>query len=159
VDVNVVDRLAAICSSVDHGSISLCQAFRAGDFSGSPVKVSEQFFVFSLRVCDGRDMLSRDDKDVDGSLRFHVGKRVAVVVLIDGFRRDAAVDDLAEDTAHGESLQRFGSRCRGTGRRELLSLSLEVTMDSSAACSNLLWIPEKAVYGMSKLSIESADRC
>lgn len=129
--MNVLDRLAAVCSSVDDGSISLCQAFCAGDLGSSPVKVSEQFFVFSLRVCDGRDMLSRDDKDVDRSLRFHVGKRVAVVVLIDGFRRDAAVDDLAEDTAHGESLQRFGRRCRGTRQRELLSLSLGVSMDSS----------------------------
>jgi len=29
----------------------------------------------------------------------------------------------------------------------------------AAASSNLLWTPEKSVYGVSKLSIECADRC
>lgn len=100
--MNVVDRLAAIRSSVDNGSISLRQAFGTGDFGGSPVQVSEQFLVFSLRVPDGWDMLPRNDEDVNRRLRLHVGEGVAVVVLIDGFGRDAAVNDLAEDTAHGQ---------------------------------------------------------
>jgi hypothetical protein len=119
--VDVVDRLATVGSGVDNGSVSLCKALCAGDFSCRPVQMPEQFFVFSLGVRDGSDMLSRDDEDVDWRLRFQVGERVTVVVLIDGFRRDAAVDDLAEDTAHSQKF--IGVRALLSGLLRSLSFS------------------------------------
>jgi hypothetical protein len=108
----MIDRLPAMRSGIDDGSISLGQAFSAGDFRGSPVQMSEHFLVFSLGVRDGSNVLSRDDEDVYWRLRLHVGERVAEIVLVNWFRRDAAVDDLAEDTVHGQEF---------TGARFLLS--------------------------------------
>ncbi len=49
-------------------------------------------------------MLSRHDKDMDRRLRLNVRESVTVFVLINCFRRDASVDDLAEDAIHFPSL-------------------------------------------------------
>ncbi len=47
------------------------------------------------------NVFARDDEDMHRRLRIDVGKGVALVVLVDGGRRNASIDDLAEEAAHG----------------------------------------------------------
>lgn len=101
-NVDVVDGLSAVFSRVDHGAVSLRKPFCASDLSCGPLQMSKQMFVVLLGVSDGRDVLPRYDKDVDGGLRLDVREGVAMLILVDGFGGNASVDDLAENTAHAE---------------------------------------------------------
>lgn len=47
-------------------------------------------------------MLAGNNKNVYRRLGLDIGKGVAHVVLIYGFRGDAPIDDLAENAAHGQ---------------------------------------------------------
>jgi len=100
--MDVVDCLPAIFSRVNNGAVSLGESFRASDLCGGPLQMSEKMFVILFGVSDGGDVLPRDDKDVDGSLRPDVSEGVAVLILIDGFGGDTSVDDLAEYAAHAQ---------------------------------------------------------
>lgn len=97
----MIDSLAAIVASVDHGAISAGQAFGAGDLSRSPVQVAEKLFVLLLRMGNGRNMLARHHENVHRRLRLDIREGVAVVILINRFRWNAPIDDLAEKAAHG----------------------------------------------------------
>jgi hypothetical protein len=99
-DVNVVDGLSAIFSGVDHGAIALGQPFGAGDFGGCPMEMADQSVVLLISVGNRRNMLARNNKDVDRGLRIDVGEGVALVVLVDGFGRNTSIDDPAEEATH-----------------------------------------------------------
>lgn len=113
--MDVVDGLAAMFAGVDDGAVSLRKALGAGDFRRGPLQVAEQAFVVLFGVGDGGDVLPRDDEYVDRRLRLDVGKGIAVLILVDGFGRDASVDDLAEYATHAESLQASGFDCDRNG--------------------------------------------
>jgi hypothetical protein len=101
VDVDVVDGLATMISRIDDGAIALLQPFGAGNFCRNPVQMADQSIVLLPRMGDGRYVLAGNDKDVHRSLRIDVREGIAFVILIDGFGRDASIDDLAEDATHG----------------------------------------------------------
>ena len=46
-------------------------------------------------------MFARNDEDVHRGLGIDVGKSIALVILVDGFGRNASINDLAKDAAHG----------------------------------------------------------
>ena len=99
-DVDMVDGLSAIFAGVDYGAIALCQPFGAGYFGGCPMKMADQSVVLLISVGNRRNMLARNNKDVDRGLRIDVGKGVALVVLVDGFGRNTSIDDPAEEATH-----------------------------------------------------------
>ena len=104
----MIDRLATVRCRIDHGSVSLTETLCARDFGRRPLEVAEEFLLLPLQVCDGRDVFPRNHKNVHRRLRLEVGKCVAVIILVDGFRWDASIDNLAEDATHGEEFTRIG---------------------------------------------------
>lgn len=100
VEVDVVHRLAGILAGIDHGTIALRQSFAARDLGSSPVQMPEQFAVFFPCLRERRDVLARYYEDVNRGLRVDVRKRIAMIILVNGFGRYASVNDLAEKAAH-----------------------------------------------------------
>jgi hypothetical protein len=97
----MIDGLAAILASVDDGAIPAGEPLAARDFGSGPVQVPEELIVLFVSVCNGGDVLAGNDENVHGRLRLEIHEGVALIVLIHRFRRDAPVDDLAEEAAHG----------------------------------------------------------
>ena len=96
----MVNCLSTVRPGIDDSAITLTQSLCSCDFSCGPVKMAEQLRVRFLRIGDGRDMLSRHDEYMDRCLRLHIREGIAVIVLIDCFRWNASLDDLAEYAAH-----------------------------------------------------------
>ncbi len=102
--MDVVDGLAAVLSSIDHGAIAILQPFGAGNFRRSPMQMADQRIVLFPGVSDGGHVFAGNDEDVHRCLRIDIGESIALVILIDGFGRNASINDLAKDAAHGWSL-------------------------------------------------------
>src|ERR1700739_4453585 len=100
-DVDVVDRLVAVFAGIDHGAIAPCQSFGAGNLGCCPMQMAKQGNVFPACAGDGGNVLARNDEDVRRRLRIDVRKGVAEFILVDGLRRDASINDLAEEAVHG----------------------------------------------------------
>jgi len=143
VDVNVINCLSAIRTGIDHGAISLRQPLGSCNFRCGPVQVAKQLPVFLLRVRDGSDMQSRDNEDVHRRLWLQVRESVAVIILIDGSRGDCTVYDLAEDAAHGQSLQRSDTGIRK--QSQLVAGHLRLEQSSVPDLVAVLSIPESDV--------------
>jgi hypothetical protein len=112
-NVDVINGLTTVASRVDDSAVSLSQPLGARDLCSGPLKVAQQFFLFFLRMSDGRDMFSRNDEDVHWGLRLQVSEGVAMIILVDGFRGNASIDDLAEDATHDEEFTGAFSNRRG----------------------------------------------
>jgi hypothetical protein len=97
----VIDRLAAVLSRVDYGAIPARQPLGARDFGRCPKQVPDQRTVFFPSISNRCDVLTGDHKNMHGRLRLDVDKRIALVVLEYRFGRDASINDLAEEAAHG----------------------------------------------------------
>jgi hypothetical protein len=97
----MVNRLATVIAGVDHGAITLHEAFGSGNLRSGPMEMTEQIAVFLAGVGNGGDVLSRDDKNMHRRLWVDVSKRVALIILVNSFGRNASVDDLAKEAAHG----------------------------------------------------------
>lgn len=95
-DVDVVDGLTAVIAGINDGAIAARKALGAGDVSRNPQQMTKKFLVFFFSFCGGCDVLPRYDENVHGRLWVDVCKGVALVVLIDGRRRNASVDNPAE---------------------------------------------------------------
>jgi len=100
-DVEMVDGLAAVGAGVDDYAIAFGEAFGFGDFGCGPEEMAEELFVIGIGFGERDDVLARGDEDVDRGLRMDVGEGVALVVFVNGGGGNGAVDDLAEDAAHG----------------------------------------------------------
>jgi len=98
--VDMVDGLAAVFAGVDHGAIALRQSVGTGNFGSCPMKVADQRVVLLARMGNRRNVFAWNDQDVHGRLWIDVAKGIALVVLIDGFGRDASFDNPAEEAAH-----------------------------------------------------------
>lgn len=112
--MDVFDGLAAVVSGVDHGAITLGEALGSGDFSGGPMQMAEKLVMFLFGLGNGGDVLAGNDEDMHRRLRLHIGKGIALIVLVDGSGRDGSIDDLAEDATHSQlkSLQAAAFRCQ-----------------------------------------------
>lgn len=91
------------------------------------MQMTDQRIVFFRGMSDGSYVLSRDDKDMDRSLRVDIGECIALVVLINGFGWNASIEDLAKDAAHVESLSSAVPRCR-----------ISTTLGEGSGCEPLL---------------------
>ena len=98
--MHVIDRLAAVVAGVDHGAVSAGQAFGAGDFCRGPVEMSEKLVVLFLRVGNGGNVPARHYQYVHRRLRLDVHEGIALIILINRLRRDASINNLAEEAAH-----------------------------------------------------------
>src|SRR5215469_8872071 len=64
--------------------------------------MTEKLLVFLFCLSSRGDVLSRNNEDVHRRNGLDVGERVAQVVLVDRLRRNASIDDLAKEAAHGQ---------------------------------------------------------
>lgn len=111
-EVDVFYCLASILTSVDHRAIAFRKPLAARDLGCGPMQVPDQIAVLFPDLRDGGDVLSGNYEDVNRSLRVDIRKGVAMVVLVNGLRGDAPVDNLAEETAHINSKSKRPQLCR-----------------------------------------------
>ena len=95
--MQVIDALAPVLSTVDHGSESVFETQVEGDFSSHQHQVPDQGFVLVLQVSQRNDRLPRDHQHVDRSLWGDVAKRQAPVIFMNDVGRYLSVDDLLEN--------------------------------------------------------------
>lgn len=100
VHVEMIDALAGVGAGVDHDAIALVQPLGAGDFGGREHQPAENLLVLAAGVRDGGDVLAGNNEEVHGRLRIDIGKRVAVLIAMHGFRQDLSFDNLAEQAIH-----------------------------------------------------------
>ena len=100
--MDMVNCLATVGSRINDRAVPLGETLCARDLCGSPMKVAQQFPLILFRMCDGGNMLSGYYKNMHGCLRLNICKGVAMLILIDGFGRDASIHDLAKDATHGQ---------------------------------------------------------
>jgi len=103
-NVQVIDGLPTIVSGVDHGSKTLGESPRTRNLSRSPMQVSQKRIVFFFGLYDRGNVLARNDQDMDRRLWLDIREGIAVIVLVNRLGRNAPIDDLAENAAHGLSL-------------------------------------------------------
>jgi hypothetical protein len=96
--MQVVDRLATIGTSINNNAVSVVQPFVAGQFRGFSYHVPQQRRVLLLCMSGGCNMLLGNNQQMRRRLRVDVGKAQALVVLEHTLGRDAASDNLAEET-------------------------------------------------------------
>jgi len=100
VDVQMVDRLAAVGAGVDDQAVAVGKVLCAGDFAGGVEELAEALGVVLRGVRVRSDVVFGDDEDVDRRLRIDVGEGEGVLVLVDAGGGDFAGDDFAEEAAH-----------------------------------------------------------
>ena len=97
VEMQVLDALATVVAAVINDSVAVHQSERLGD----PGNLCEDMRHYgSVFLCDGvsaADVLLRNKQYVYGSLRLYVVKRENLLVLINLFRGNRAVDNFAEN--------------------------------------------------------------
>jgi hypothetical protein len=103
VHVQVIDRLAAAFSGVDHHPISIAKPFLTSDFTGRPDEVAKKRALTVISLVERIYVLTRDDKDMDGRLGINIGKGVGKVVLVNRGRGNLTFKDFAEEATHGDA--------------------------------------------------------
>lgn len=101
--MEVIDGLAAVFADADRHAIAFGEAFVARDLRSGPEQVTDQRLVAFFSVRKRCDVFARHDQHMHRRLRNDVEKCVALVVLVDGCGGNASIDDLAKETAHGET--------------------------------------------------------
>lgn len=107
--MQMMHRLSAVVSGVDHYAITILELLAARKVSCGGHQMTKQRLVFRHRLRLGCDVLFGNNEKVGRSLRINVGKSDAKLVLVDTICRYISSDDLAEKT--------FGMKF---GRRTLL---------------------------------------
>jgi hypothetical protein len=102
-DVEVIYGLAAVVTGVDDDAIAVVEAFGAGDVGCYRDEMAEKRAMAGIGLGEGNNVLAGRNEDVHRGLGMDVSEGVAQVVLMDGRRRNGAVNDLAEEAAHGET--------------------------------------------------------
>ena len=99
----MVYGLAAVFAGIDHGAVAAAESFLAGNFCHYPEQVAEQWNVFGCSFGERDDMPARDDEHMHRGVRVNVGEGDALLIFVDARGRDASVEDLAKEAAHGSS--------------------------------------------------------
>jgi hypothetical protein len=97
VDVQVKDGLSGTGADVEDGAVALLDVALAGDVGGGEVAAADEFGVGGFGLFQAGEMFLGNDEDVRGRLRVDVFEREDVVVLINFFRGNIALDDAAEE--------------------------------------------------------------
>ena len=118
VNVQVIDRLAAVSAAVDDGAISVRQTELLGDFLCCEQQVSEQRLIRVLSRREIGQLLFRDHQHMRRSLRRDVMKRQAKIVFMDDLGWDFFVDDPLKDRGHREHLASV-ERTSGNARHRI----------------------------------------
>src|ERR1700677_2741712 len=101
--MKMVDRLSAVGAGIDDDAITIGQSLFVSYLRRGPVQVAEQGALVLARIDHGRDVLARDDKDVDRGLGVDVGESVAQLILVDGRGGNFTLDDPAKKAAHSQT--------------------------------------------------------
>ena len=96
VDMQMMNRLAAIVAAVDHSAKALRESFAACNLSSNPLEMAKQDAVFRRGMRERDDVASRDNQHMHRRLRVDVREGDCLLVLVEKFRGKRAVDDLAE---------------------------------------------------------------
>jgi hypothetical protein len=128
--VKVVDGLASVPAGVDDHAVAIAEALGAGDPGRGLEQMAEQRRVLPARVRKRGEMPARSEQHVYRRLRIDVRKCVTLLVLVDGGRGDASLDDLAEEAVHvRNSVQERhpgkGGVCVEPGRRRKFARRIE----------------------------------
>jgi hypothetical protein len=99
-DMQVLDRLAAVFAGVEDDAVAFAEALLAGDCGGGQKQVTEQRLLAGVCLIERVNMRARHKKHVRGCRWIDVGEAVALLVLIDLVRGNCACDDLAEKAIH-----------------------------------------------------------
>src|SRR3989344_7591150 len=99
-EVEMVHRLSPETSDVERKFIS-GEVFCCGDALRGVDDRRDDVTVVGLQVCDGLNVLFRDDDDMDRGLGMDIGKRQDPFVLGDNGCRDRSPDNAAKYTVHG----------------------------------------------------------
>ena len=105
VNVQVIDRLAAVSAAVDDGAISVRQTELLGHFLRRQQQVAEQGLIVRLSSSEVGNLLLGDHQHMRRSLRRDVVKRQTQLVFMDDLGWDFFVDDPLKDGRH----RRLGS--------------------------------------------------
>lgn len=97
--MDMMDRLSALVSGVDHGAVPSGQAFRARDVARQQQKLSQQTGLALVRRIEGSDVLPRDEKHVHRCLGGDVAESQDTLALVDHVGGNRAVDDLTEEAS------------------------------------------------------------
>lgn len=104
--MQVVDGLPTVFACVDDSAIAVLQTAFLRNFGCGRQQPAEQQRIFRFGLVERTQVLSGHNQNVRRRLRMNVSKSVAVLVLVDRGRGNAAVDDLAEKATHsGSSVQ------------------------------------------------------
>lgn len=104
-DVQVIDRLAAIRACIDDGSVAIAKAFAPRYICGNGQHVAQQRRVVVRSVRQRLQVLARNDEKVRRCLRRDVAKRNHLLVLVELWRGNLVVGDFAEDAIHTVSIE------------------------------------------------------
>jgi len=98
----MIDGLAAVGAGVDDDAIAVVESLGAGNIGCYRDEMAEERAMSGIGFGEGNDVLAGRDENMHRGLRVDVSEGVTLVVLVDGLRRNASFDDLAEEAAHGE---------------------------------------------------------
>jgi hypothetical protein len=101
--VEMIHGLAAVRAGVDDHPIALGEALGAGNLGDGPEQVAEESAVTLFALGQRDDVLAGSDQHMYRRLRMKVREGVALIVLVDGGRGYASVNDLAKEATHGET--------------------------------------------------------
>ena len=94
--MNVVHGLTTMLPGINDGAIALHQSFGTSNLCRSPMQMANQRIVLFPGMGDGSYVFARNNEDVDRGLWIDVGECIALGILIDSFRWNASIDDLAK---------------------------------------------------------------
>lgn len=97
--MNVVDALPRSRAAIHHETIpSFCNAKIARDVLPCEEQRADQLLMFRRQMIDRRNVLARNDQNMNRRLRIDVVKRQGSIVFVSQFRRYFTGDNAAEDT-------------------------------------------------------------
>jgi len=94
--VKVIHGLPPILSRVDHRAVSAGQPFLTRDLCRYQMEMAQQGTVFGGGMFNRSQVCARNNQHVNGRLRIDIREGVALLILVDGLRGNASIDDSAE---------------------------------------------------------------
>ena len=101
--MQVIDCLSAIFSRIDDDSVAVGQALFAGEIRGNPQQMPQQRGMLLACLCQRSKMLARHNQQVYRRLGMNIRESITPVVLVLRRRRNASINDFAEEAAHNRT--------------------------------------------------------
>lgn len=102
VNVQVIDRLAAISATIDDGAVSVRQTKLLGDFLRGQQQVPQQSLILTRSCREVCQFFFGDHQHMRRSLRRDVMKCQAQIIFMDDLSRDFPIEDPFENRRHRE---------------------------------------------------------